>query len=193
MNKSRPRAATHGEGGFTYVALLAAVAVLGVGLTAASELWVSNAHREKLVELEWIGEQFVRAIGSYYFASPGSAKVYPASLDDLLEDQRYLTVRRHLRVVYANPFTGISDWATVRGVDGRVRGVRIKVTTSSGVIEKTHIFVPNEASSTPFKRISADPDRRQNPTTIGTRTSSIEPTGGCTDVARGAHYNTKRG
>jgi type II secretory pathway pseudopilin PulG len=113
-----------GEGGFTYLGLLIVVALLGIGLVAASEVWVTSARRQKAEQLEWIGSQFTQAIGSYYEASPGAAKSYPPSLQELLEDRRYVTMRRHLRTVYVNPFTGHADWELVKTSDGKVRGVR---------------------------------------------------------------------
>jgi len=112
--------------------VLLAVALLGIGLTAASEVWVTYARRQKMAELEWIGAQFVQAIASYYEASPGSVKVYPPNVEELLEDRRYLTVRRHLRTHYMNPFTGKADWEWVRGPDGRLRGVRAIVSMGPG-------------------------------------------------------------
>jgi len=103
------------------------IALLGIGLLAVSEVWVTSAERQKLVELEWIGGQFTRAIGSYYQSTPGAAKVYPQSLQELIEDRRYVTMRRHLRTVYFNPFTGKPDWELVLAADGRIRGVRVVV------------------------------------------------------------------
>lgn len=125
--RSRRYVGPRGQGGFTYLWLLGAIAVLGIGLLAVSEVWVTSARRQKMVELDWIGGQFMQAIGSYYQATPGVAKAYPATLQDLIEDRRYVTVRRHLRTVYANPFTGKPDWALVVAADGRVRGVRVVV------------------------------------------------------------------
>ena len=120
----RPQAASPVQGGFTYLGLIAAVAVLGVGLLAASEVWVTTARRERMVQLEWVGAQFVQAIDSYYWSSPGSVKTYPSDLNELLEDRRNLTMRRHLRQIYANPFSGKPDWALIAGPGGKVVGVR---------------------------------------------------------------------
>jgi type II secretory pathway pseudopilin PulG len=130
------------QDGFTYLWLLAAIAVLGIGLFAVSEVWVTSARRQKMVELEWVGGQFTQAIGSYYQATPGAAKVYPASLQDLIEDRRYVTVRRHLRAVYANPFTGRPEWDLVAAADGRIRGVRIRLAENSGGMVREFIFTP---------------------------------------------------
>ena len=134
--------ATQRQSGFTYLGLLLAIALLGIGLTAASEVWVTSAHLERMIELEWVGAQYVQAIGSYYEASPGSVKTYPNSLAVLLEDRRYLTTRRHLRSLYANPFTRQVDWELVRGPDGSVRGIRLELPTEFGGGGKSFAYAP---------------------------------------------------
>lgn len=111
--------------GFTYLGVLLGIALLGVGLTVTSEVWVAVAKRQRMEQLDWIGQQFVQGIGSYYESSPSGAKAYPKSLQDLLQDRRYVFVRRHLRQVYVNPFTGLADWEAVRAPDGGIRGVRV--------------------------------------------------------------------
>lgn len=130
------------ERGFTYLGLLLVIAIIGIGLTAASEVWVTTSRSQKMAELEWVAAQFTQAIGSYYAASPGSVKVYPTSLEDLLEDKRYLTVRRHLRTVYLNPLTGRADWERVVGPDGRLRGVRVRLTADADSEVREFIHVP---------------------------------------------------
>lgn len=117
------------ERGFTYLAMLLAVAVVGIGLAAAGTLWSTEAQRDREVELLFIGEQFRRAIRLYYRNStdqntPGAA--YPRTLQDLLEDRRRGDVKRHLRQLYADPMTGKPDWVllTTRAPDGeRLFGV----------------------------------------------------------------------
>jgi type II secretory pathway pseudopilin PulG len=113
--------------GFTYLGVLLAIALLGVGMIAASELWVTTARRQRMEQLEWVGQQYVQAIGSYYENSPGRAKAYPKALDDLLEDRRFVFARRHLRQLYVNPFSGAADWELVLAPGGGIRGVRIAV------------------------------------------------------------------
>lgn len=125
--------------GFTYVGLLLAVALMSIGLLGASEVWMTSARRQQAAELEWIGEQFVQALGSYYHSSPGSVKVYPATLNELLEDRRFLTMRRHLRQIYRNPFTGQADWEPIIGAGGRIMGVRARVSWPEG--QSTRDFV----------------------------------------------------
>ena len=137
------RLATSQQGGFTYLWVLAAIAVMSVGLVAVSEVWSTTARRQKLVELEWIGAQFTEAIGSYYQSATGLTKTYPPSLQELLEDRRYAVPRRHLRAVYRNPFTGKADWELVRSVDGRVRGVRVSVPRDGGDQTREFLYLPN--------------------------------------------------
>ncbi|MCR5881421.1 hypothetical protein LRS03_00490 [Rhizobacter sp. J219] len=117
-----------------------AIALMSVGLLAASEVWVTQARRQQTAELDWIGEQYVQALGSYYHSSPGSVKVYPATLTELLEDRRFLFMRRHLRQIYRNPFTGKPDWEPIVGAGGGIVGVRARVSVPEGesVREFTH-------------------------------------------------------
>lgn len=137
------RVASHG---FAYLAMLFAIAILGIGLLAASEIWVTTARKEKQLELEWIGAQYVAAIGRYYYASPMGARKYPNDLQELVEDKRYVTVRRHLRTLYANPLTGVRDWELIKGSDGLIRGVRAKP-LSDGGDTKVFAFKPTDAGS----------------------------------------------
>ncbi len=131
--------------GFTYLWVLFAVALLGVGLTAASEVWVAAARRQQREQFDWVGAQFVRAIGSHYHAGPGGLHSFPKDFADLLEDRRSATPRRHLRSVYPNPFTGRADWELLRGGDGRMRGVRGVMMTSEGPVAHDFAYTPGAA------------------------------------------------
>jgi type II secretory pathway pseudopilin PulG len=110
------------SGGFTYVWLLVALAVMAVGLAAVGELASTAAKREREAELLFAGDQIARAIGAYAASSLGPQQ-YPQSLEDLLADKRYPNVRRYLRRVYADPMTGRPDWGLVRGPGGGIVGV----------------------------------------------------------------------
>ena len=109
--------------GFTYIAMLVFVAVMGIGLGATGVLFHQQAQREKEKQLLFVGEQFRAAIGRYYENSPGSVKRYPPTLTDLLKDERYLSVQRHLRRVYVDPMTGKPDWVVIAAPDGGIMGV----------------------------------------------------------------------
>ena len=120
-NPSVVRAAAR-SGGFTYIWLLVALAVMAVGLAAVGELASTAAKREREAELLFAGDQIARAIGAYAASTPGAAQ-YPQKLEDLLADKRYPNVRRYLRRVYADPMTGLPDWGVVRGPGGGIVGV----------------------------------------------------------------------
>lgn len=131
----------HDARGFTYVWILFAIALLGVGLVAVSEVWEATARRQKAEQLAWVGAQYVQAIGSYYQATPGAVKVYPARLEDLIQDGRFLTIRRHLRELYPNPLTGRQDWELKPGPGGTVMGVRVKRDPAEGPAPQALEFI----------------------------------------------------
>ena len=109
-------------GGFTYIGLLIAVALMGLGLAAYAELYSHAAQREKEAELLFIGGQFRDAIASYYNRSPG-AKIYPKKIDDLLVDNRFPMPQHHLRRLYRDPMTESTDWGLVEAPGGGFMGV----------------------------------------------------------------------
>lgn len=112
--------------GFTYSAVLAAIAIIGLWLASTGTLWSEVTRREREQQLLWVGEQYRRAIESYLRSSPGAARRYPQSLEDLLKDPRQLATKRHLRRLYRDPITGSPDWGLVRDRDGGIMGVYSK-------------------------------------------------------------------
>lgn len=120
------------EEGFTYLGLLCAIAVMSIGLLVGSEVWVTSLRGERMQQLEWVGAQFVQAIGSYYESSPGAAKHYPPTLEALVEDRRYLTTKRHLRRIYLNPFTNQAQWELVLHPSGGIVGIRAQTISPDG-------------------------------------------------------------
>jgi type II secretory pathway pseudopilin PulG len=124
VNGDRP-AALPRERGFTYLGLLIAVALMGISLAVASEVWTKVAERQKMAQLEWVMDQYVKAIESYYYANTGSVHYYPEKMEDLLEDKRDLGVVRHLRRLYVNPMTGLNDWSLVPAPAGGIKGVEV--------------------------------------------------------------------
>ena len=97
--------------GFTYIGLLIAVVVLGIGLSAAGTVWRTQAQREREQELLFIGREFQTAIAAYYAAGMHQ---FPQDINDLLEDKRFPEPRLHLRRLYADPMTGAADWNILR-------------------------------------------------------------------------------
>jgi type II secretory pathway pseudopilin PulG len=112
----RPCAPRGDLGGYALLALLILVAISGLALGAASTIWTTTSTRDKEQQLIWTGLQFRDAISSYVKNSPGGAQ-YPRRLGDLLEDPRFPNVRRHLRQIYRDPFTGEANWGLVKNGD----------------------------------------------------------------------------
>jgi type II secretory pathway pseudopilin PulG len=121
----RPR-----EAGFTLVWVMAVLVVLAIGLAAVGTQWADQAQRERERELLRIGSIYAQAIADYHAASPGSLKPYPASLQDLLEDRRFIGIRRHLRQLYADPVNPGQDWGLVPAPDGGISGVYSRSTAT---------------------------------------------------------------
>ena len=100
-----------GERGFTYLLLLFAIALGGIGLAALGEQARLRQQREQEAELMFSGAQIARAIASYRAASPAGSRALPGSIDDLLEDRRSGRPVRHLRQVYRDPLAPAGDAA----------------------------------------------------------------------------------
>src|SRR4029079_2725961 len=110
------------QGGFTYIGVLFLLVLLGLGLAGTGEAWSVASRRAREKELLWVGNQYARAIRSYYMQSPG-VRQFPSQLEDLLEDRRFPEPRRHLRQLYAAPISH-ERFDVVLAEDGRIGGVR---------------------------------------------------------------------
>jgi type II secretory pathway pseudopilin PulG len=110
------------SGGLVLIALLVFVFLASFAAMVAAESWTLALQREREAELLFIGGEFRDAIRAYYFASPGAQR-YPRRLDELLEDERFPSVRRHLRRVYRDPMTGKRDWVLIEAPGGGIMGV----------------------------------------------------------------------
>ncbi|HZF16721.1 MAG TPA: hypothetical protein VE046_12320 [Steroidobacteraceae bacterium] len=109
-------------GGFTYLAVLLAVALLGVALAAVGTVWSTEARRDREAQLLFAGEAYRAAIASYYRQGPIVGQL-PGDLHELLEDTRTLQPTRHLRRLYPDPMTGNADWQLIRAADAGIVGV----------------------------------------------------------------------
>jgi type II secretory pathway pseudopilin PulG len=109
--------------GFTYLAALFLGAALGALLASIGVMSSTAQQRYKEQELLLVGEQFRLAIGRYYESSPGSIKRYPATLSDLLKDERQLSTQRYLRKVYVDPITKADKWGILNAPEGGIMGV----------------------------------------------------------------------
>ncbi len=112
--------------GMVYVGVLLLVAAVGLGITQGARVWQIVQQREKEAQLLFIGDQFRRAIASYYNSAEGSR--YPQALEELLEDRRTPRLQRHLRRIFVDPLTGSKQWGIVQSPEGGIMGVYSKAT-----------------------------------------------------------------
>jgi hypothetical protein len=87
------------------------------------ELDSTLTQRSREKALLTTGHQFRRALASYHETQgPGGKSEYPATLDDLLRDNRFPDTRRYLRQIFVDPMTGKADWGLLKTGD-RIVGV----------------------------------------------------------------------
>jgi type II secretory pathway pseudopilin PulG len=111
------------QSGVVLLALLIALALGGFAVMAAVDVWSVARQRGQEEELLFVGNQYRQAIQRYYVgAPPGTPRVLPNSLDDLIEDDRFPIPVRHLRRLYPDPITGSSEWGVLRA-GSRISGV----------------------------------------------------------------------
>lgn len=132
------------ERGFTFLWLIFVLAVVAAGLAAIAQPIHLAVQREREAELLFRGGEISRALASYRAASPASAAPAPATLEELLGDRRGPRPLRHLRRLYADPFTGKPDWVLVTTEDGRISGVRSR----SDVVALRSVDLPAPAEGT---------------------------------------------
>jgi len=108
-----PQSEIRNHSGFTYIALLAAITIIGITLGSAAKSWQNVSQRDKEEELLFRGNQYRRAIESYYNAQ--GRHRFPSSIDELLLDNRTAAGKRHLRQRFKDPMTG-EDFELVRNL-----------------------------------------------------------------------------
>ncbi len=121
-SRHSPSRSPRAERGITYLGVLFFVVAIGIGLAAVATVWHTASKREKEVQLLFVGEQFENALTDYALSSPGGAQ-YPRSLDDLVEDKRFPSIRRHQRRIYVDPMTGKAEWGLVKLADDSIAGI----------------------------------------------------------------------
>ena len=106
--------------GFTYIGVLAILAVMMIAIGAVVQIWHTQMQRENEQELLFVGNEFRDAIARY---SQESGKGFPTSLQALLGgDGDTKLNKRYLRKMYRDPFTGATTWGLVLGVDNQIVG-----------------------------------------------------------------------
>jgi type II secretory pathway pseudopilin PulG len=98
--------------GLVLLALLIMLILVAVGALAAAEVWSTALKREREVELLFIGNQYRRAIESYWKMSPGR-RAYPPSIDVLLTDNRFPNPVHHLRRIYRDPMSESGEFEPI--------------------------------------------------------------------------------
>jgi type II secretory pathway pseudopilin PulG len=109
--------------GFTFLAVMFSVVLIGTTIGTASRQWKTVVQREKEAELLFRGQAIKRAIDFYYRTSRAGFAQYPRTLDELIKDPGSPAVRRYLRKIYPDPMTG-GEWILLKDATGRVKGVR---------------------------------------------------------------------
>jgi type II secretory pathway pseudopilin PulG len=117
--------ATTCQSGFTLLGLLFLVAIMGMSLAAAGTLWHTASQRQKEQELLFVGDQYRRAIESFWNMPlpAGTPRRLPENFDELIEDPRFPQTVRHLRRIYPDPMTRSAEWGVVKAQDGGIAGV----------------------------------------------------------------------
>ena len=114
-----PQKKGYRQAGFTYLAVILSVVLIGVSLSAALQQWSTVMKREREAELLFRGDQIRRAIAMYYMR-PG-VKKFPRKFEDLVKATDKLSTKRYLRKLYKDPMTK-GEWGLVKMGAG-IRGV----------------------------------------------------------------------
>jgi len=108
--------------GFTYIGLLIVIAISGIALGGIGIVWHQDIQREREKELLFVGEEYRKAIGSYYENTPSQVKQFPQKLHDLLLDNRLPNIKRHIRKLYKDPIAFGHEWG-LELQQGKIVGV----------------------------------------------------------------------
>jgi hypothetical protein len=109
--------------GLAYLGVLFLIVAISISLAVVSQNVDLQLKREKEQDWLFVGQQYQRAIGSYYQQSPEGIKVLPTRLEDLLLDKRFIKPVHHLRQLYKDPVNFNQDWQTILNADGQITGV----------------------------------------------------------------------
>jgi type II secretory pathway pseudopilin PulG len=106
--------------GFTYIAVLAAVVILGIVAEGAQLASWRALRADREAELLFRGQSYQRAIASFHKANG----VFPRTLEELEKDPKS-PAKRHIRELYRDPVAKDEKaaWRLVRAIDGGIAGV----------------------------------------------------------------------
>jgi type II secretory pathway pseudopilin PulG len=112
------------ERGFSYIVLMFAIVLIGLGMTVAARQWKTMVQRELEADLLSKGIEIQNALALYSATMKAGrvvpGEVYPQSLADLTR-----LPKPFLRKVYVEP-VGHGEWELVRAPTGGIMGVRSK-------------------------------------------------------------------
>src|SRR3990167_4848053 len=112
------------ERGFSYVVLMFAIVLIGLGMTVAARQWKVMVQRELEADLISKGIEIQNALALYSATMKAGrvvpGEVYPQSLAELTRSPKPF-----LRKVYGDP-VGHGEWELVRAPTGGIMGVRSK-------------------------------------------------------------------
>jgi type II secretory pathway pseudopilin PulG len=112
---------TSDQRGVVLLTVLVFILVTTLAASSLIQMHQTQMQREREEQLLFVGDQFRKAIASYYNTiPPGGARGLPQSLEALLNDQRFPKPRQHLRRIYPDPMTGQADWQLIRESGGIV-------------------------------------------------------------------------
>ena len=119
MRRGEPNRRT-GQRGFTYIGLLALIALIGYFLAVAGQVVATSAQRERETELLFVGHEYRHAIGRFFRQNHR----YPQTLDELVSAGDAGPLPAHfLRRPYPDPMTGSSDWTLVAAPGSGIMGI----------------------------------------------------------------------
>lgn len=149
-----PISPVQNQRGVTLMVVLLMMVIMGLAAGMAGNTWRNVMQREREEELLFRGNQYRRAVESYFkMAHAGAQGMYPKSVKDLLKDPRSLQTLRHLREAYKDPFTGedfqlVQEGGTVTGLPGAVQslaGIRgVRSTSGLEPFKKGGFLAPYE-------------------------------------------------
>jgi len=112
------------ERGFSYIVLMFAIVLIGLGMTVAARQWKTMVQRELEADLLSKGMEIQNALALYSATMKAGrvvpGEMYPQSLADLTR-----LPKPFLRKVYVEP-VGHGEWELVRAPTGGIMGVRSK-------------------------------------------------------------------
>lgn len=121
------------SGGFTYIAALIIIMIMGIMLGITGQTWKTKMQRERETELLFRGREYQRAIRRWHQYDVTEGKPLKTTsrsrrplneLKDLLKDPDSLGKERYLRRLYTDPFTG-KEFEVVRNAQQGIIGVHV--------------------------------------------------------------------